>query len=73
MLSKSNALLQDNYDTLLKNMVSSYRQRQVGLIEFVDFFDSYRETRARQWQLVTDQRNAAAELNYVTNRNIVKL
>ncbi|HLO82185.1 MAG TPA: TolC family protein [Chitinophagaceae bacterium] len=73
MLSKSNALLQDNYDTLLKNMVSSYRQRQVGLIEFVDFFDSYRETRTRQWQLVTDQRNAAAELNYVANRNIIKL
>ncbi len=73
MLSKSNTLLQNDYDTLLKNMVSSYRQRQVSLIEFVDFFDSYRETRTRQWQLVTDQRNAAAELNYVTNRSIIKL
>lgn len=73
MLNADDSQLQQNYDSLMRNMVNSYRQRQVSLIEFVDFFDSYRETRARQWQLVANQRNAAAELNYVTNQNIISL
>ena len=73
MLNNDNALMQNNYETLMKNMVDSYRQRQVGLIEFIDFFDAYKETRIKQWLQVTNQRNAAAELNYTINQNIIKL
>ena len=62
-----------DYDVLMKNMISSYQQRQVGLVEFIDFFDAYKDTRIKQWQLVTNQRNAAAELNYTINQNILKL
>lgn len=72
-LNQSNQVLQDNYEQLLQNMVSSYRQRQVSLIEFIDFFDAYKETRNRQLQLIADQRNAAANLNYTTNKTIIKL
>ncbi|MEP7257498.1 MAG: TolC family protein [Flavitalea sp.] len=73
MLSNDNALMQDNYETLMKNMIDSYRQRQVSLIEFIDFFDAYKETRVKQWLQVTNQRNAAAELNYTINQSIIKL
>ena len=73
MLNTDNAQLQDNFDALMKNMIDSYRQREVGLVEFIDFFDSYKDTRFKQWQQITNQRNAAAELNYTTNQNIIKL
>lgn len=73
MLNSDNNQLQTNYDVLMNNMISSYQQRQVGLIEFIDFFDAYKETRIRQWQLITNQRNAAAELNYTINQNLFKL
>lgn len=73
MLNADNTSLSDNYETLMKNMVDSYRQRQVSLIEFIDFFDAYKDTRIKQWQQATNQRNAAAELNYSTNKNIIKL
>ena len=73
MLTNDNAQLQNNYDVLLKNMVDSYRQRRVSLLEFIDFFDAYKDTRINQWQLIADQRNAIAELNYVTNQNTIKL
>lgn len=73
MLTADNNLLQSNYDQLMQNMRNSYRQRQVSLIEFIDFFDSYKDTRLRQWQLITDQRNAAAELNFITNQPIIQL
>jgi cobalt-zinc-cadmium efflux system outer membrane protein len=73
MINKENTQLKDNYDVLMKNMLSSYRQRQVNLIEFIDFIDAYRDTRIKQGQLVTNQRNAVAELNYSINQNIITL
>ncbi len=73
MLSNENIQLQDNYEVLMKNMISSYRQRQVSLIEFIDFFEAYKDTRIKQWQLITNQRNDAAELNYTINQNIIGL
>ncbi|CAN5659542.1 TolC family protein [soil metagenome] len=73
MLSNENVQLQDNYEVLMKNMISSYRQRQVSLIEFIDFFEAYKDTRIKQWQLITNQRNDAAELNYTINQNIIGL
>ena len=73
MLNADNSLLSDNYEMLMKNMVESYRQRHVSLIEFIDFFDAYKETRIKQWQQATNQRNAAAELNFSINQNIIKL
>lgn len=73
LLNNDNNLLRNSYDELMKNMISSYRERQVGLIEFIDFLATYKETRIKQWQLVTSQRNAAAELNYVVNQNVIKL
>ncbi len=73
MLNSTNSQLQDNYDVIMKNMTDSYRKREVGLTEFIDFFDAYRDTRIKQWQQVTNQRNAAAELNFTTSQNIIKL
>lgn len=73
MLDQNNNLFQSSYESLMKNMLNSYRERKVSLIEFTDFFDAYRETRLRQIKLVNDQRNAAAELNYSINQNIIKL
>lgn len=73
MLNSENAQLKDSYDVLMKNMLNSYRQRQVNLVEFIDFMDAYKETRIKQGQLVTSQRNAAAELNYSMNLNLIKL
>ncbi|HVZ55800.1 MAG TPA: TolC family protein [Chitinophagaceae bacterium] len=65
--------LGDQYDTLLNNMVESYRQRQVSLIEFIDFFDSYKDSRGRQLAQQANFWNASAELNYTAGTTIIKL
>lgn len=72
-LSDSNTSFQSNYDFLLRNMIDSYKKRQVSLIEFIDFFASWKETRMTQLSQINNQRNAAAELNYTINQNIVTL
>ena len=72
-MNTENKTLQDNYEILFRNMIISYRQREVNLIEFIDFFDAYKDIRTKQAQQIANQRNAVAELNFTTNKNIIKL
>jgi cobalt-zinc-cadmium efflux system outer membrane protein len=65
--------LGDQYDKLMQNMMTSYKQRQITLIEFIDFFDAWRDSGVKQLQQKTNLRNAAAELNYTTGAAIINL
>ncbi len=62
-----------DYNRLLQNMISSYQQRKVSLIDFIDFFSSYKDTKLKQLQQQTNLLNAAAEFNFVTNQNVIAL
>jgi cobalt-zinc-cadmium efflux system outer membrane protein len=64
---------QASYDTLLNNMIESYRLRKVSLVDFIDFFESYKDTKTKQMQQQTNLLNALAELNFVTNQNVLSL
>jgi cobalt-zinc-cadmium efflux system outer membrane protein len=73
-INKSATLeLGDQYDKLMQNMISSYSQRQVSLVEFIDFFGAYKESHLKQLQQQANLRNAAAELNYTTGTAIINL
>jgi cobalt-zinc-cadmium efflux system outer membrane protein len=73
-INKSATLeLGDQYDKLMQNMISSYGQRQVSLIEFIDFFDAYKDSNLKQLQQQANLRNAASELNYTTGTAIINL
>lgn len=58
--------LDQQYDNMLQNMTNSYRQRQIGLLEFIDFFASYKDLKLRRIQQQADLQNAIAELNFTT-------
>ena len=61
------------YDELFNNMIKSYQQRQLSLLELIDFIDAYRDSKLK----LTDQHNslikAAADLNYTINSTIVEI
>jgi outer membrane protein, heavy metal efflux system len=63
----------DKYNQLMKNIVQSYQDRQIGLLEFIDFFDGWKEAVTRQLQQQTTLHNAAEELNYSTGATIINL
>ncbi|MFT3933246.1 MAG: TolC family protein [Chitinophagaceae bacterium] len=63
----------EKYNLLLKNMVQSYQDRQVSLLEFIDFFDAYKEAATRQLQQQASLANAAEELNYTTGTTIISI
>ena len=62
-----------DYERLLKSMIESYEQRKVSLIEFIDFFSSYKDTKLKQLGQQSALLNAFAELNYVTGKNLIPL
>lgn len=59
------------YNQLMKNMVQSYQERQVSLLEFIDFFDAWKDAATKQLQQQYTLLNAAEELNYSTGTNII--
>jgi cobalt-zinc-cadmium efflux system outer membrane protein len=60
------------YDTLFNNMMKSFKERQIGLIEFVDFFDTYKDTKLKILQQQYNRQKAIADLNFATGTTIIK-
>ncbi len=58
------------YKELLQGMIANYENRNMTLIEFTDFFDSYRSTMTQLIQLQNDRINAFENLNYATGMNL---
>jgi len=63
--------LGEPYEHLLQNVITGYQQRQLSLIEFVDFFDAYKETTLKKLQQQTALLNTIAELNFTTGTSII--
>lgn len=71
--SKEQADFTGKYDALFQNMLKSYQQRQINLLDFTDFLDAYKETRLKLTEQQMNFVKAAANLDFVTNQNIVPL
>ena len=62
-----------NYDSLFQNMLKSYQDRQVGLLEFIDFMDAYKDTKLKLLDQHSNLITAIEELNYTVGKDIIKL
>lgn len=62
-----------DYEKLFQNMVKSYQDRQINLLEFTDFLDAYKDTRLK----ILDQHGSLvrslADLNNAVNQTIVPI
>jgi len=63
--------IETQYDELLQKVINSYEQRQIGLLEFIDFFDAYKDSKIKWLQQEASLRNATAEINFTTGTNII--
>lgn len=61
-----------NYKKMFSNMLQSYRQRQLSLLEFIDFFDAYKEANIRLRQQQFNLQLAKQELNFQAGTDIIK-
>jgi len=58
------------YKQLVSGMITNYENRNMTLIEFTDFFDSYRSTMLQLIQLQNDRINAFENLNFAAGMNL---
>jgi cobalt-zinc-cadmium efflux system outer membrane protein len=70
--SKTNTQFYTEYNKLQKNIVDSYNERQIGLIEFLEYFKDYQDIKEQQLLQVYNLRMAKEELNDVVGMDIVK-
>lgn len=61
-----------SYQKMFTNMLQSYRQRQLSLLEFIDFFDAYKEANIRLRQQQLNLQLAKEELNFQAGTDIIK-
>lgn len=61
------------YDKLFQNMLNSYQQRQVSLLEFIDFADAYKDTKLKILDQHTSLVRSLIELNYQAGIDVIML
>ena len=59
------------YDAVFQNMLKSYQQRQVSLLEFIDFADAYKDTKLKLLEQHTSLIKSIVELNYLVGKDVI--
>ncbi len=65
--SSQKAFYQD-YETIYNNMLQSYKDRQINLLEFIDFFNDYTDSQKKLLEQQLNLQLAKEELQYHVNR-----
>jgi cobalt-zinc-cadmium efflux system outer membrane protein len=68
---KQELIFYQDYETLFNNITDSYRQRQISLIEFIDFFDAYRESELNRLNQNFNLHASIEEINYLAGKDII--
>lgn len=71
LFSKNNVEFYNSYDKLFGSMVQAYRSRQLSLVEFVDFFESYKDTKLKVIQQEYNLQKAIADLNFNVGSTVI--
>lgn len=61
-----------DFDKLITEVIKNFRNRNLSLIEFTDFYDSYRQNVLQMNDMRYQRMNAKEEINYVTGSTIFK-
>lgn len=61
-----------DFDKLITEVIKNFKSRNLSLIEFMDFYDSYRQNALQMNDMKYQRMNAKEEINYVTGSTIFK-
>ncbi|HXA01045.1 MAG TPA: TolC family protein [Cytophagaceae bacterium] len=67
-----NKSFENKYDLYFQSLTKNYEQHIVGLLEFIDFFESYRDTKIAAFNLEQDFLQAKEQLNYSVGKDLFK-
>ncbi|WP_158275186.1 TolC family protein [Pedobacter sp. HMWF019] len=63
----------EQYDQLFESLLNDYQSGKIGLVDFVDFFDSYKDTKLKLLQQQYNLQKAIADLNFTVGTSVVNL
>ena len=72
-LLRSTNSFTEEYKELSKLMVSNYQKRYLTIIEFADFFETYRNSIIQVLRLQTERISAIEKLNYSVGKTILSI
>lgn len=72
VLSMKHTYFNEEYDQLFKSLLNDYENGKTGLVEFVDFFDSYKDTKLKLLQQEFNLQKAIADINYTVGKTVVE-
>jgi outer membrane protein, heavy metal efflux system len=72
MSSNNNSSFYREYYHLQKNIIESYNRRQISLIEFLEYYNDYKDIREKQLQQILNLRLAKEDLNDIVGTDIIK-
>ena len=61
-----------DFEQIMQSMLENYRKRNIGLVEFLDYYDTYKTSSLQFNQLSNNRLNAFEELNYTVGKSIIK-
>jgi len=61
-----------DFDKLIVEVIKNFKNRNISLIEFLDFYDSYKASTLQMNTLKYERMNAKEEINFVTGSTIFK-
>lgn len=61
-----------DFDKLITEVIRNFKNRNISLIEFLDFYDSYKASTLQINELKYERMNAREELNFVTGSTLFK-
>lgn len=68
--AKSTSLYNEDFEITIQGMTSNFQKRNISLIEFIDFFESYNEVLMELSRIKTQLVGTAEELNLLTGTDI---
>ncbi|CAN5451352.1 TolC family protein [soil metagenome] len=71
LLAGKHEYFNEEYDKLFDSLLNDYQAKKIGLVDFVDFFDSYKDTKLKVLQQQYNLQKAIADLNYTVGTTIV--
>ncbi len=61
-----------DFENLIGEVIKNFKNRNIGLIEFMDFYDAYKTNTIEANSLKYERMHAKEEINFVTGSNIFK-
>lgn len=61
-----------NYNLLVQEVLKNYQKRNIGLLEFLDYYDSFKQNVLQTNSLLLNRMNAYEQINFAVGKDVIR-